>query len=215
MGGIGALTAGSIFKPPFVVSSNDSRIRDSELIQARWDITMYDRPGWCNHAWYHIVEEDGTILVSVQSCDMRAPYSDYIRSITDDIVLKSSDSGRSWSVGRDSAITSFPWGCYGLPARTSAGTLISIVSSDYVLSPEQRNEHLQRYGLTKHYPKNSEWLYRPWPLSMAPHLRRAGLYVSEGNEQSGALAFSLSGFCLRRLRGVSRRCLSEMPHLIL
>jgi hypothetical protein len=163
---------------------------------SKWDITLYDRSGWCNHAWYHIVEKDGTILVPIQSSDMRAPYGDFIRTETDDLVLKSKDSGRSWTTLRDPALTAFPWGCYGLPGKT-AGTLVAVVCAEYLTTPEERKEHLEKYGLAKFYNPRSEWLYRPWPLSMADELRRKGTYLFEGDEGSGQMVFSLVGYCYR------------------
>lgn len=161
------------------------------------DSTLYDRPGWCSHAWYHRVEADGTILVPIQSCDMRFPYGDFIRTETDDLVLSSSDNGRSWSTLQDLSLTAFPWGCYGLAGRTSSGTLISIVCADYFVPAEERKAHLERYGLSEFYTPHTEWLYRPWPIEMADTLRKQGMYVFSGDEGSGRMVFSLLNYCCR------------------
>ena len=167
---------------------------------AKWDTTLYDRRGWCNHAWYHTVEDDGTIVVAIQSADMRAPYGDFIRTETDDLVLKSTDNGQSWSALRHPSLTAFPWGCYGLPAKAADGTLVSVVCADYVAPPEERREHLERYGLSEFYSPRTEWLYRPWPLTMADSIRRKGVCLFQGDEGSGRMAFSLLGYCCRTSR---------------
>jgi hypothetical protein len=166
-------------------------------VRSKWDLTLFDRPGWCSHAWYHIVEPDGSILVPIQSSEMRFPYGDFIRTRTDDLVLKSSDTGRTWTTVRNAALTAFPWGCYGLPGKTADGRLVSVISADYVLSEEERKEHLEKHGLARFYGSHSEWLYRPWPLAMADGLRRQGIFLFEGEEGSGQMAFSLLGYCCR------------------
>ncbi|PYY11896.1 MAG: hypothetical protein DMG69_02820 [Acidobacteria bacterium] len=181
-------------KTRFLRGPNPSPVKS---VPAKWDITLFDRPGWCSHAWYHIVEPDGTIVVPIQSSDMRAPYGDFIRTETDDLVLKSRDNGHSWTEVRDASLTAFPWGCYGLPAKAPDGKLVSVVSADYVATPDERRAHLEQHGLTEFYTPRTEWLYRPWPLSMAESLRRKGIYLFEGDEGSDRMAFSLLGYCCR------------------
>jgi hypothetical protein len=189
---------------PDTLQAADSRREDGAGKAWKWDVTLYDRPGWCNHAWYHVVENDGRILVPIQSCAMRVPYGDFIRTETDDLVLKSTDSGRSWTAMRDPSLTTFPWGCYGLPAKCPDGTLVAVVCADYMAGPEERKAHLEQYGLAKFYPPRSEWLYRPWPLSMADELRRQGIYLFEGDEGSGHMVFSLLGYCCRTSRDAGK-----------
>jgi hypothetical protein len=108
---------------------------------------------------------------------MRQPFGDFLRTETDDVVLKSSDGGRTWSSFRDVSLTAYPWGCYGLPGKTKDGMLVSVISAPYVLAPEERRAHLERYGLTRFYNPRSEWLYTPWPASMADQLLKQGVFV--------------------------------------
>jgi hypothetical protein len=183
---------------------NDSRTKRASGARSKCDLTLYDRPGWCNHAWYHFVEPDGTIVVPIQSSDMRAPYGDFIRTETCDLVLKSADNGHSWTAMRDPTLTAFPWGCYGLPAKAAAGTLVSVICADYAITPEERRAHLEQYGLTQFYTARTEWLYRPWPLAMAGSIRRKGIYLFEGDEGSGRMAFSLLGYCCRTSKDSGR-----------
>ena len=165
------------------------------------DMTLYDRPGWCSHAWYHMRGEDGSILVPIQSSDMGKPYGDFIRTETDDLVLKSADDGKTWTLFRDPGLTAYPWGCYGLPGRTHEGMLVSVVCAAYVLSAEERQEHLNRYGIARFYNAKSEWLYTPWPIALAPELRRKGIYVFIAPREGGKeLAFSLNSFVCRTSR---------------
>ncbi len=167
---------------------------------AAWkmDLTLYDRPGWSSHGWYHTRGRDGSILVPVQSSDMSKPYGDFLRSETDDLVLRTDDGGRSWTTLRDPTLTSFPWGCYGLPAKTRDGKLISVVSAAYVLPAEERRAHLERYHITQFYGARAEWIYTPWPASMADRLRKQGIYVfAAPDEGGGQLVFSLNGFVWR------------------
>ena len=167
----------------------------------KMDITLYDRHGWCNHGWYNKLGEDGSLLVPVQSCNMAKPFGDFLRTETDDLVLKSVDGGKSWKTFRDSSLTAYPWGCYGLPGRTRDGTLVSVVCATYLLSAEERRTHLQRYGIQRFYNHRSEWLYTPWPLSMAGELRRQGYYLHDGTlDGADELVFSLSGFVCRTSR---------------
>src|SRR6267143_7071189 len=63
----------------------------------KMDITLYDRPHWISHAWYHFQSDEGSVVVPIQSCDMSKPGGDFIRTETDDLVIISKDRGRSWA----------------------------------------------------------------------------------------------------------------------
>lgn len=182
----------------------------------KMDLTLYDRPGWTNHGWYHRVEEDGTILVPVQSTNMTRPFGDFLRTDTDDLVLKSTDGGRAWSIFRDPGLTAYPWGCYGLPGKGPDGNLVSVICATDALSPEERREHLKHYGIERFYNSTSQWLYTPWPASMAEALRKKGIYVfgpfDEGDNQ---LVFSLNGFVCRTSsdggKSWTKRSINDLP----
>jgi hypothetical protein len=165
------------------------------------DITLYDRPGWCSHAWYQTRGEDASLLVPIQSSNMSKPYGDPFRMDTEDTVLKSTDGGKSWTSFRDPALTAYPWGCYGLPGRSKDGMLISVISAGYVTTAVERQEHLVRYGISRFYNAKSEWLYTPWPVAMADELREKGIYVS-AMPRPGVkeLVFSLTGYAYRTSR---------------
>jgi hypothetical protein len=108
---------------------------------------------------------------------MSKPYGDQIRMETEDVVLKSTDGGKSWTSYRDPALTAYPWGCYGLPGKNKDGMLISVISASYVTTAEERQEHLNRYGISRFYNAKSEWLYTPWPATMADELQKKGFYT--------------------------------------
>ena len=173
-------------------------------MSAPWkiDMTLYDRPGWCSHVWYQTQGGDGALVVPVQSCDMGKPFGDFLRTETNDVVLRSTDGGRSWTSLRDPALTSYPWGCYGLPGRTRDGTLVSVICEGYVRSAEERRAHLERHGIDRFYNSRSEWLYTPWPISMAEQLRNDGFLVHMPGSQSrdqgdGQMVFTLTGLVCR------------------
>src|SRR5690242_17950480 len=130
----------------------------------KMDVTLYDRPYWTSHAWYHFKDDDGSLVVPIQSCDMSKPCGDFIRTVTDDLVMISKDRGKSWASFRDPSLTAYPWGCYGLPAKTHDGKLVAVNCAGYFLSSEERQEHLKRYGIAQYFNPRSEWLYTPWPV---------------------------------------------------
>ena len=164
----------------------------------KMDITLYDRQGWCNHGWYHKLEEDGSLLVPVQSCNMSKPFGDFLRTETDDLVLKSLDGGKSWTTFRDPNLSAYPWGCYGLPGETRDGTLVSVICATYIMTAEERRTHLERHGIQRFYNSRSEWLYTPWPVSMAGELRQRGYHLHDGTfDGAEELVFSLTGFVYR------------------
>ena len=162
------------------------------------DITLYNRPGWTSHAWYHQIAGDGSVLVPIQSYNMAAPFGDFMRTITSDLVLRSADAGKSWTSYRDSALTAYPWGCYGLPGKTPTGELVSITCAPYTLSQQEREEHLERYGLERFYNSHSEWLYTAGPAAMGDLLREKEIFVHPpsaiGDHQVG---FTLQGYVCR------------------
>jgi hypothetical protein len=163
----------------------------------KMDVTLYDRPRWTSHGWYHFKGDDGSLIVPIQSCDMSKPCGDFIRTVTDDLVMISKDRGKSWAWFRDPSLTAYPWGCYGLPSKTHDGKLVAVNCAAYFLSAEERQEHLKRYGIARYFNPRSEWLYTPWPVPMADEIRKRGIYVFANTDEARDLAFSLNGFVCR------------------
>jgi hypothetical protein len=99
---------------------------------------------------------------------------------------------------RDPVLTEYPWGCYGLPGKTRDGKLVSVISASPLLSREEREEHLKRYGIRRFYDSMSQWLYTPWPVSMAEEIRNQGIrLLGPSDEGENQLVFSLKGFACR------------------
>ena len=156
----------------------------------KWDVTIYDHPGWRtlsnNHQVLRVLP-DGRLVCQIWSTPAGLVASDYYKEQLDDRALVSEDGGRSWcdfdGPVRPPRI-----------AELSDGTWVQVQSSDLVTPPEERKAQLEAEGLGHLWSPTTWYQYRLWPASKEEELRQQGYLVHKGKENIIATA---TGFTVR------------------
>ena len=174
----------------------------------KWDVTIYDRPGWKtlsnNHQRVHLLP-DGRLGMQVWSTPASLTATDFWKEQLDDRTLVSEDGGRSWQTAD-----------FELPPRRSAktpsGRTVSIRSVEVVRPQQEIREHLERSGLGHLYKSTTFYQYQLWPERMREELVQQGYLVHEAG--NGVLAIAPGQtLCISDDGGQtwSYRELTEMP----
>ena len=150
----------------------------------KWDVTIYDRPGWYtisdNHKQLYL-SPSGRLGLRIWSSPAALTATDFWKEQFDNRVLVSDDGGMSWRTGTGSDVPP------RRSVRTASGRIVSILSSEVLQAPEDRKRHLESVGLGHLYSDTTFYQYGLWPESMRDEVAGMGLLVHEvGNGVIGA-----------------------------
>ena len=150
----------------------------------KWDVTIYDRPGWYtisdNHKQLYL-SPSGRLGLRTWSSPAALTATDFWKEQFDNRVLVSDDGGMSWRTGAGSDVPP------RRSVRTASGRIVSILSSEVLRDPEDRRRHLESVGLGHLYSDTTFYQYGLWPESMRDEVAGMGLLVHEaGNGVIGS-----------------------------
>ena len=138
----------------------------------KWDVDIYDQPGWSSSHWYGgtIEKREGDeIVISFDTADESGINDDFYIEHYRKVVLSSKNGGKSWKevdyeLGHQS------------PKVLSDGTLVQ-VKTDKSMTREQEKEMLEKLGIGHIWRDDCSLNWELWPKSMTEELKEKGLIV--------------------------------------
>lgn len=137
----------------------------------KWDVEIYDKPGWSSSHWYGgtIEKREGDeIIISFDTADENGINDDFYIEHYRKVVLSSKDGGKSWkevdyNLGHET------------PVKLSDGTLVQVKSKQ--LTCEEQKVRLEKLGIEHIWRDDCKLGWDLWPEDMADELREQGLIV--------------------------------------
>ena len=140
----------------------------------KWDVDIYDRPGWNSMHWYGggiQKRKDNEIVIRINTADKNGVCDDFYIEHYRKVVLSSKDGGLTWG-----EIEPYPEiGKIVL----SDGTLVEIVRAKDLLSREEQKVRLEKFGIGHIWRDDCLLIWDLWPSSMTEELKKKGLAVWE------------------------------------
>ena len=138
----------------------------------KWDVDIYDRPGWSNTHWGGgsiQIRKNDEIVIRFDSADEKGIFDDFYIEHYRRVFLSSKDGGLTWK-----EIEPYPeFGKLVL----SDGTFLEVVNERSLQSREEQRARLKKLGIGHIWRDDCLLGWELWPESMAEELRKKGLFV--------------------------------------
>ena len=142
----------------------------------KWDVDIYDRQGWNSFTYQFPLwgairrRKNNEIVIRFDTADDGGLNDDFYFEHYEQVVLSSKDGGMSWQRIKPD------WKHY-MPLELSDGTLVEVVESSRMRSPQQQHERLRELGIEHVWRDDCLVVWDLWPEKMAEELRRRGWFV--------------------------------------
>ena len=142
----------------------------------KWDVDIYDRPGWNSFTYNFPVwggiqkRENDEIVIRFDTADAAGINDDFYFEHYRQVAVSSTDGGVSWQEIE-------PDWPYNMPLRLSDGTLIDVVHSRRLLSRQQQLARLKELGIEHVWHDDCLLAWDIWPDTMTRQLKDEGYNV--------------------------------------